>query len=308
MARPEKKGLDYFAFDTDFKHDPVIQMVVAEFQSKGYIVTIELLCYIFSQEGYYMIWDDKTKLLFSNSVAWCGATANLCEQVVVFLVKWEYFDKSLFNSDKVLTNERCQKNYLEASRKRKNTRIEPRYDLVSENRRNKQEFPAEEIEIKTEESTQSKRKEIKGNGINPKQEFPAEETKGIAHWETIGNYTYADCNEEFRKRYTEQTFVVYQKFNKWLNDEYSFIRERTPQQITIYDFQRLQKKFTTDQIMTGIAKVASSNLNADHNLYARLVHFIEKPFGAAGQVAAKTTVTTTTTTDDLSKKDIYANG
>lgn len=308
MARPQKIGIDYFAFDTDFANHPVIKMVIAEFQAKGYIITIELLCYIFSQEGYYMYWDEKTKLLFSNSVAWCGATANLCEQVVVFLVKWGYFDKNLFNTDKVLTNERCQKNFLEASRKRKNTRLDSRYDIISENGLNKHDFPAEETTKKAEESTQSKVKETKENVLTQK-EFPAEETLGIAHWKIVGTHSYSETNEEFRKRYTEQTFVAYQKFNKWLDDEYSFIRERTKQQITIYDFQRLQKKFTTEQIMSGIAKVASSSLNDDHNLYARLTHFIDKPYaGAAGSLPQKTIQTTAVNSDDLSKKDIYANG
>lgn len=307
MARPEKIGLEYFSMDTDFMDQPVTKMVIAEYREKGYVIMIQLLCYIYAHKGYYMVWDDQTKLLFANSVTWCGASANLCEQVVHFLVKWDFFDKNLFNSDKVLTNKRCQKNFLSAGRKRINRFINNRYDLITNKGAEETEFSAEETQKKAEESTQRKGKEIKVESVTPKNEFTAEETLGIAHWKIISKQSYADCNEEFRKRYSEKTFIAYKKFNEWLDNEYSFIRERTQQQITISDFQKLQKKFSTEQIMSGIGKVASSNLNADHNLYARLVHFIEKPFGTTGTPIQKPVTASKTTTNDLSKKDIYAS-
>lgn len=280
MARPEKIGLEYFAFDTAFKDHPKVKMVIAEYQAKGYIITVELLCYIYAHKGYYMVWDEQTKLLFANSVAWCGATANLCELVVNFLVKWEFFDTHLFDSDKVLTNKRCQRNFLEAVRKRKNTFIDERFNLLKSKEPPKLGFTAEETPLMSEESK-----------------------PGMAHWKTVRKYKYSDFNEEFKSRYTEITFNAFKKFNDWLDDEYPFIRERTEEQITIYDFQKLQKKFQNEVIKSGMKAVASSTLTPDHNLYARLVHFIENPFGK--KAIPNQTVTKTT---DLTQKDIYANG
>jgi len=48
-----------------------------------------------------------------------GTSKDLLEQVVNRLVTWEFFNKDLFNSAKVLTSKKIQDNYFEATKRRK---------------------------------------------------------------------------------------------------------------------------------------------------------------------------------------------
>lgn len=55
MARPTKKGLDYFPHDTHTDQDTALALVEAEFGLEAYAVYFKLLEFIYSQ-GYAIPW------------------------------------------------------------------------------------------------------------------------------------------------------------------------------------------------------------------------------------------------------------
>ena len=115
MARPLKKGIDYFSFDVDFFEDEKIEPISGEFGGKGEIIVIRLLCAVY-RNGYFIAWNEQLKMSLANR---CKVSSDLIEQVVSRLVKWGFIDEILFNSAKIITSKGIQKRFQEATRKRK---------------------------------------------------------------------------------------------------------------------------------------------------------------------------------------------
>jgi len=117
MARPEKSGLDYFPFDVDFFNDEKIEAISGEFGIKGEIATIKLLSAIY-RNGYFIEWSEMLKMKLLKNLN--GISKELLEQIVERLVRWNFFNENLFNSDKILTSKGIQRRYEEATKRRKN--------------------------------------------------------------------------------------------------------------------------------------------------------------------------------------------
>ena len=115
MARPTKKGIDYFSFDVDFFEDEKIEPISGEFGAKGEIIVIRLLCAVY-RNGYFAMWTEQLKMTLANR---CKVSHELVEQVIKRLVKWNFFDENLFYSAGILTSKGIQVRYKEATRKRK---------------------------------------------------------------------------------------------------------------------------------------------------------------------------------------------
>lgn len=122
MARPLKKGLDYFPFDIDFFEDEKIGAISGEFGIKGEIATIKLLCAVY-RNGYFLQWNEMLKMKLLKNLP--GVSAELIDQIVSRLVKWGFYDQSLFDSDKILTSVGIQTRYFEAIKRRKTNEVFP---------------------------------------------------------------------------------------------------------------------------------------------------------------------------------------
>lgn len=131
MARPLKQGIDYFPLDVDLDHDQKLQMIISEFGFKGEFLWIKLLAYLYENYGYFLPWDEVEQLTFAGRVAYMGsAKANFNTEVVARCVKWGLFDKSVFEATQALTSTRIQETWLDASRKRKSRKIDPKIWLL----------------------------------------------------------------------------------------------------------------------------------------------------------------------------------
>ncbi|WP_290456953.1 DUF4373 domain-containing protein [Muribaculum intestinale] len=108
MARPTKHGLDYFPFDVDFFSDEKLYAISGEFGIKGEITTIKLLCAVY-RNGYYIEWTEMLKYKLLKELP--SISAELLEQIIKRLVKWDFFDKSLFDSASILTSKGIQRRY-----------------------------------------------------------------------------------------------------------------------------------------------------------------------------------------------------
>lgn len=117
MARPRNTGLDYFPFDCDFFSDEKVVVVAGEFQIKGEIVIVKLLCEIY-RNGYFVEWNEMMKYKMVAQLHGM-VNANCLDSIINRLVRWRFFDKDLFDSAGILTSLDIQQRYFEASKFRK---------------------------------------------------------------------------------------------------------------------------------------------------------------------------------------------
>ena len=115
MARPPKRGLDYFPLDVNMFEDEKVMAISKEFGIKGEIVLIRLLCAIY-RNGYYAMWNDrlKNKLLMDMP----GISSELLDTIVTRLARWGVIDQTLFRSMSVLTSSGIQSRYFSIARRR----------------------------------------------------------------------------------------------------------------------------------------------------------------------------------------------
>lgn len=116
MARPVKEGLDYFPLYVDIFEDEKIEAISGEFGIKGEIIVVKLLCAIY-KKGYFILWSDLIIAQMLKRLP--GISKDLLNNVVERLVLWEFFDKDLFHSAGILTSEKIQENFFEATKRRK---------------------------------------------------------------------------------------------------------------------------------------------------------------------------------------------
>lgn len=181
MARPIKKGLDYFPFDVNFFEDEKISAISGEFQLKGEIIVVKLLCAIY-RNGYYYEWNEMNKMYLLKQLS--GISVNLLDEVINRLVRWGFFDKSLFDSSCILTSVGIQERYFSAISRRKISK-EYSYLLISvSNNEVNVNINTSQEELMFTKNTQTKRKEIKTPLTSPtsgdsKQGFSSEGGKFI---------------------------------------------------------------------------------------------------------------------------------
>jgi len=172
MARPVKKGLDFFPLDVAI--DDNLELLEAECGLEGFAIVIKLWQKIYSN-SYFIEWKDDNALLFSKKINSELTTVNT---VINTSLRRGLFDESLFNSHKILTSRGIQKRYKRicGDAKRANSDISRDHDLINkeltpeETPVNPEETP-EKPQLIPEFSTQSKVKESKEEDTN---NLPAE--------------------------------------------------------------------------------------------------------------------------------------
>ena len=129
MARPVKKGLDYFPVDTTW--DIKMKLVKARFGLVGTGCIIELFKTIYS-EGYALKWDDDTRLLFS---AENGIDAETLKSIISFAVLKGVFHAGKLDKLGVLTSSGIQKRWLKVAKdsNRAIQEIDPSISLIDIN-------------------------------------------------------------------------------------------------------------------------------------------------------------------------------
>lgn len=114
MARPLKRGLDYFPLNVDFFDSEEIFCLGAELGSKAEFVALRVLAAIY-RNGYFLEWNSMTKSTISRKME---LPAEFLDRVVARLVDLGFFDRAIFESDSVLTSIRIQEVYFEAIKRR----------------------------------------------------------------------------------------------------------------------------------------------------------------------------------------------
>lgn len=159
VARPTRQGIDYFPYDVDLDQDDKLGMIVGEFKIKGETLYVKLCAWIYKTNGYYTEWNEDVQLRFLRRYEYCGFSVSFLNEVVPRLIKWELFDKTVFDSFHVLTSARIQETWLEVTRKRKDCIIDDKFLIKPVT----SAAQPEETPLIPVETPQSKVKETKEN-------------------------------------------------------------------------------------------------------------------------------------------------
>lgn len=126
MARPIKKGLDYFPLDCTM--DDEVNLIIADFGMIGYGVLISMFQTIYGSNGYYAEWTIREQKLFSRKV---GVELEKVIEIINECLSWGIFNYDKFNDFNILTSRRIQEHYSTATYKRTGVEMIEKYLLVN---------------------------------------------------------------------------------------------------------------------------------------------------------------------------------
>lgn len=106
MARPEKKGLDFFSHDVTVSAGEDMERVEAVFGLEGYAVYFKLLERIYGEGGKLSLKDPADLARIARKF---GIETNRLEEIINFFVKKQLFLKSTWVRHKTLTSSRIKR-------------------------------------------------------------------------------------------------------------------------------------------------------------------------------------------------------
>lgn len=180
MARPTKKGLDYFPLDVDFLSDLKVRRIIKACGKEAVHILIALLANIYRDEGYYVLWDDDLAFLVADEV---GTKEGTVEELVRKAVQVKFFDKDIFDKYSVLTSKGIQNRYILATKERKKVELEFKYLLTNEVNRSNISINGRNNSVNQGNNQQSKVKESKEKEI--KEDATASESASLETFQKL---------------------------------------------------------------------------------------------------------------------------
>ncbi|MGF1998403.1 Lin1244/Lin1753 domain-containing protein [Enterococcus casseliflavus] len=180
MARPTKKGLDYFPLDVDFLSDLKIRRIIKACGKEAVHILVALLANIYRDEGYYVLWDDDLAFLVADEV---GTKEGTVEELVRKAVQVKFFDKDIFDKYSVLTSKGIQNRYILATKERKKVELEFKYLLTNEVNRSNISINGRNNSVNQGNNQQSKVKESKEKEI--KEDATAGESASLETFQKL---------------------------------------------------------------------------------------------------------------------------
>ena len=180
MARPTKKGLDYFPLDVDFLSDLKVRRIIKACGKEAVHILVALLANIYRDEGYYVVWDDDLAFLVADEV---GTKEGTVEELVRKAVQVKFFDKDIFDKYSVLTSKGIQNRYILATKERKKVELEFKYLLTNEVNRSNISINGRNNSVNQGNNQQSKVKESKEKEI--KEDATAGESASLETFQKL---------------------------------------------------------------------------------------------------------------------------
>lgn len=115
MARPKKQGIDYFSFDVNFFSDVKVRKIARACGSQSTSILICLLCNIYKDEGYYILWDEDLPFVIADTV---GVSEGAVNEVILKALQVGFFSQELYEKYKILTSNGIQSRFKAAVYKR----------------------------------------------------------------------------------------------------------------------------------------------------------------------------------------------
>lgn len=131
MGRTSQPGISYFPVQVDMVSNTKIKLLHNDCGPAGVWVYWCLLAESYKSKGYYLdLTDEDFLTLFSSDV--CKLPISDTQHIIAQCVKRGLFNKVIYDSCKVLTTDRMQETYLEATkeRRRKGTQVVLQMDYL----------------------------------------------------------------------------------------------------------------------------------------------------------------------------------
>ena len=128
MARPLKKGLDYFPLDVNIDSDDKLKILEGLYGIVGFGVIVKVLMKIYDN-GFYYYWREIEPILMAERAK---VDIDTVQDIIKNSVKYGLFNEKLYNKYQILTSIGIQKRYFSACGKRKKGEAEREYLLLSE--------------------------------------------------------------------------------------------------------------------------------------------------------------------------------
>jgi hypothetical protein len=131
MGRKQEPGIIYYQVLVNHTQNSKIKLLFNEFGADGYWIWKCLLDKIYEDKGYYIDVSDKDELdLFAAD--FCKKELHEVEAVIKCCVRRGLFDQNVYKEYQVLTSDRIQETYIEATseRRRKGTIIDVREEYL----------------------------------------------------------------------------------------------------------------------------------------------------------------------------------
>ncbi|WP_337942090.1 DUF4373 domain-containing protein [Parabacteroides sp.] len=118
MARPIKKGLDYFPVDTDIFDNIQVRKLKSRYKASGFLIYFTILCDVYKKEGYFLQLSDDYVYDLSDRI---GETEERVQEVISFCLQTDLFNRRIYELYKVITSKSIQVRYIQAQKRSKNT-------------------------------------------------------------------------------------------------------------------------------------------------------------------------------------------
>jgi len=212
MARPNKIGLEYFSLDVNM--DDEVELIKAQHGMKGFGILISMFQKIYGDKGYYIKWNNKNKILFSNKVS---VDKNEVVSIINDCINWDIFNQKLYKKYNILTSKRIQKQYIGATYKRTKVKLYQEYLLIEDTDRDNivcttvsDNKNSDTSNVSDSKSTQSNKESNKDKEINKH----ADEISAVYnHWIKL----LSDVNEARLTKKQKKTILT--KIKKWSVDK-----------------------------------------------------------------------------------------
>ena len=186
MARPVKQGIDYFPFDVDFFSDIKIRKIARACGSQATSILICLLCNIYKDNGYYILWDEDLPFVIADTV---GVSEGAVKEVIYKALQVDFFDQDIYKKHNVLTSLGIQKRFKSAVYKREKIEYIEEYmvsdviKIVSDVKNQVSDVRSTQSKVKERKEKKSKKnnKEISPSGDTKKDELSLNPHPQIEH-------------------------------------------------------------------------------------------------------------------------------
>lgn len=186
MARPVKQGIDYFPFDVDFFSDIKIRKIARACGSQATSILICLLCNIYKDNGYYILWDEDLPFVIADTV---GVSEGAVKEVILKALQVDFFDQNIYKKYQVLTSYGIQKRFKSAVYKRESIVYIEEYmvpdvrNIVSDVKNQVTDVRSTQSKVNKSKVNKSKenKKEISPEGDTKKDELSLQPHPQVEH-------------------------------------------------------------------------------------------------------------------------------
>ena len=118
-------SIPYFPTQVSFFEEVAMELIEARYGMKAETAVMKLVCKIYKENGYYMVWNEEQCTLFTNKVGREIAKEEM-QGIVETLMEKGFFDKETYKEHGILTSVEIQRVWLEANKTEQNKANENR--------------------------------------------------------------------------------------------------------------------------------------------------------------------------------------